>query len=180
MHDLLAKGISQVRDLLSGGLPGGHRDERPSRTEVYAGAWPLPEEKSPVGERPAVRLVYDQKRDSMPVLETDFGRWATTPAMRQMLERYPEGKLPIEEAREVLKGVSPERLNAVPRTDDAIRHLAFVALRRVEDQLVEQMVQVSPADKAELIRCEATSLLIMEDAVGALLRSRRASGPSES
>lgn len=167
MHDLLAKGISQVRDLLSGGLPGGHRDERPSRTEIYAGAWPLPEEQSPAGERPAVRLVYDQKRDSMPVLETDFGRWETTPAMRQMLQKYPEGKMPLDEARQVLKDVSPERLNAMPRTDDEIRHLAFVALRRVEDQLVERGVQVSPEDKAELIRCEATSLLIMGDAVDA-------------
>lgn len=167
MHDLLAKGISQVRDLLSGGLPGGHRDERPSVTEVYAGAWPLPGEQGPAGERPAVRLVYDEKRDSMPVLETDFGRWATTPAMRQMLERYPEGKMPLEEAREVLKDVAPERLNARPRTDDEIRHLAFVALRRVEDQLVDQMVQVSPEDRAELIRCEATSLLIMGDAAAA-------------
>lgn len=173
MHDLLAKGISQVRDLLSGGLPGGHRDERPSVTEVYAGAWPLPGEQSPAGERPAVRLVYDQKRDSMPVLETDFGRWATTPAMRQMLERYPEGKLPVEEAREVLKGVSPERLDAVPRTNDEIQHLAFVAIRRVADQLIEQGVQVSPEDMAELIRCEATSLLIMGDAAGARLGSKR-------
>lgn len=105
--------------------------------------------------RSEVRVFKDWSGEHV---QTPHGTWAKTPLMKEMLERYPEGRLPLDETRRLYPSTPNETLNALGITDDRLRSYAFTAVRQVEERLLESG-PVSPEAKEALIQRAADEML---------------------